>query len=140
MRRDEATRLIESVLAAVTAADRTDAVHLVTAIDVFGSYARGALDPRDVDLNVEYDRQAALELFDVYEWMEGKATRAIKTGLAGRTRKIQMQFEMRLSSEGYRGATLVPLWRAGDDLATAVDRLRATVTGGSVSLRRFGDR
>jgi predicted nucleotidyltransferase len=62
MRRDEATRLIESVLAAVTASDRTDAVRLVTAIDVFGSYARGALDPRDIDLNVEYDRQASLVL------------------------------------------------------------------------------
>lgn len=117
--------MIESMLAVLTAADRSDVVRLVTAVDVFGSYARGAPEPGDVDVNIEYDRQAALEMFGVQDWLQGKTHSAIKTALVGRTRKVQMAFEMRLSLERYRGVTLVPLWRTGDSLETAIDRLSA---------------
>ncbi|MBO0885626.1 MAG: hypothetical protein J2P17_35895, partial [Mycobacterium sp.] len=79
----------------------------------------------DIDINVEYDRQTALKMFDVYEWMRGKTTTAIKTALVGRTRKVQMNFEMRLALESYPGVTLVPLWRTGDSLDTALQRLHA---------------
>jgi predicted nucleotidyltransferase len=40
-----------AVLVAVCASDRPAVLDLVTDIDVFGSYARGAAEPGDVDLN-----------------------------------------------------------------------------------------
>ena len=117
--------MIESMLAVLTASDRSDVVRLVTSVDVFGSYARGAPDPGDVDINIEYDRQAALDMFGFQEWLQGRTHSAIKAALVGRTRKIQMAFEMRLSPRSYQGVTLVPLWQTDDSFATASRRLHA---------------
>ncbi|WP_419197577.1 nucleotidyltransferase domain-containing protein [Microbispora hainanensis] len=53
VKRDNATRLVELVLTNQVAGQDTWPLEVIDKIYVFGSYARGALKPHDVDLFIE---------------------------------------------------------------------------------------
>jgi hypothetical protein len=99
---------------------------LVDDVYVFGSYARGALEPGDVDVVVEYTQDEA---------SSGHFVRALATGadwhapfrqaLRGRRRGLQFAFQQadRLAREP--GFELVQIYHRGDSLCDAVARLQA---------------
>jgi hypothetical protein len=55
MRRQRAVALVEQFLRELDAAQDEWPVRVVTEVYVFGSFARGAIEPGDVDIDVEYD-------------------------------------------------------------------------------------
>jgi predicted nucleotidyltransferase len=57
MKRQRATHLAEQMLERLAAGDEEWPLKLVTEVYVFGSYARGAAEPHDLDVEVEIDRQ-----------------------------------------------------------------------------------
>jgi hypothetical protein len=124
VRRERATEIIDGILAEVTSRADGSVLDLVTGIDVFGSYARGASDPGDVDLNIELDRERLLDRYDVYEFMRGRHQGAIKKALVGGSRAVNLIFEARINREMY-AFDLTPLWNEGDDLGTARAHLHA---------------
>jgi hypothetical protein len=98
-------------------------LRLVREVYVFGSYARGAPTPGDVDLDVEFDHKDE-------QWRKAfiaglsygyDARRVFRQALVGRTRGVQFMFDGRSDAD----FDMTLLWRRGDDLQTAVDRLRA---------------
>jgi hypothetical protein len=124
VRRERATEIIDGILAAVTSRPDGSVLDLVTGIDVFGSYARGASEPGDVDLNIELDRKRLLDRYDVYEFMRGRHQSAIKKALVGGSRSVNLIFEARINREMY-DFDVTPLWSEGEDLRTARARLHA---------------
>lgn len=54
MKRAHATALLEELLHQAMATDWP--ASLVEQVHVFGSYARGAVEPRDLDVAVDFDR------------------------------------------------------------------------------------
>jgi hypothetical protein len=71
MRRDRANDLIRHVLRSFDAGQGDWPLSLVTEVYVFGSFARGAIDPHDVDLqrsrNLEGDSSAQYNKVRQYE-------------------------------------------------------------------------
>ncbi|WP_239150477.1 hypothetical protein [Streptomyces sp. SID8111] len=96
---------------------------LVEEVCVFGSYARGALEPNDVEVVIEHgtDRR----------WLGGSLDASVngrdsyvgmRQALRGRTRGISFQFRGRSSllDEGFE---LFLLWRKGEPFSLARERL-----------------
>jgi hypothetical protein len=95
----------------------------VTELYVFGSLARGASRPGDVDLDVEFDP-------DDPRWEElvidglsyGRDPhRVFRAALVGRKRGIQFQFRIRQRAD----FDMTLLWKRGEGLQTALGRLHA---------------
>ncbi len=102
---------------------------IVTKIYVFGSFARGALTPHDIDLSVELapDLDMEFTVGVVTDLRQGRDPyRHIRHALVGRSRRCQFQFgatdTMRKSGLDF---DLLLLWQRGDALATALTRLHA---------------
>ncbi|MGW5354187.1 nucleotidyltransferase domain-containing protein [Streptomyces sp. NPDC004031] len=95
---------------------------LVDEVYVFGSYARGALEPNGVDVVIEHgtDRRWLDESLDAS--INGRDSYvAMKQALRGRTRGISFQFRGRsLEDEGFE---LFLLWRKGEPFSLARERL-----------------
>ncbi|MFF5491380.1 nucleotidyltransferase family protein [Streptomyces virginiae] len=122
MNRERATELLRDMLDRLDAGERP--LDLVDEVYVFGSYARGALDPGDLDVAVVYrsDREFAAEL--VSAMMSGRDPMAgMKRALKGNKRGFQCQFNQ--NSDLPAGAEPVLLWKCGDTLADAQARLAA---------------
>lgn len=91
MKRERATELLREMLARLDAGERP--LDLVDEVYVFGSYARGALEPGDLDVAVVHrtDREFAAGL--VGALMSGRDPMAgMKRALKGNKRGIQFQF------------------------------------------------
>jgi hypothetical protein len=94
-------------------------------IHVFGSYARGALDPHDVDLAVELTADEEFSATLAWHLIHGSDPfAAVRHTLIGRRRGIQFRFH-ELEELHHAGIETTLLWRRGDDLATALARLNA---------------
>jgi hypothetical protein len=104
------------------------AEHPVTLVDelyVFGSFARGALEPHDVDLAVEYTGDDEYRGRQI--WLMSRSRNPntdLRAALAGRSRGLQFQFG-NLENLHADGIATTLLWRRGDTLKTALDRLAA---------------
>ncbi|RMI44063.1 hypothetical protein EBO15_14175 [Actinomadura harenae] len=95
---------------------------LVTEVNVFGSFARGALEPHDVDMDVEYETTTEWASRAVSMHAKGlDPYRMFRQPLLQRRRGCQMLFNFRRESD----FDLLTLWRRGDTLRTALDRLHA---------------
>jgi hypothetical protein len=94
-------------------------------VHVFGSFARGALEPHDVDVDLELtlDEQFMREAIESRSYGLEQFT-PIRHALVGRQRGIQFRFK-ELRGLHAKGIETTLLWRRGDDLDTALARLHA---------------
>ncbi|NJQ07353.1 hypothetical protein [Streptomyces lonarensis] len=125
MKREHATLLIGEML------DRLEEqqwpVGLVTEVHLFGSYLRGALDVGDIDVVVQHITDT--------EWLRHVLSAMtsgsdgyvlLRQALRGRRRGFSFQFQQRDSLEA-EGFELLLLWRAGEPVSLARERLAALV-------------
>jgi len=121
--RQRATHLAEQLLAGLDAGRDEWPLSIVTEVYVFGSYARGATDPRDLDIEVEINRQDDrwLSHFGTSLAYGRDPFSIIRRALVGAARSYQFLFEARDRVD----FPLTLLWRHGDALSTALDRLYA---------------
>jgi len=121
MKRERATQLLND---AITRLEHGDwPLTLIEELYVFGSYARGAPEPNDVDIVVQHttDRTWLDQSLDAF--INGRdAYTQMKQGLRGRTRGISFQFQGRasLTDEGFE---LTLLWKRGEPFDLARRRL-----------------
>jgi hypothetical protein len=95
---------------------------LVEEVNVFGSFARGAVQPGDVDLYIKFRRDQRWADAFADELSYGRDPyRGFRQSLMGRKRGVQFHF----SSYDADVPDITPLWRRGDDLEVAVARLHA---------------
>ncbi|MFJ4836226.1 nucleotidyltransferase domain-containing protein [Streptomyces sp. NPDC088747] len=123
MKRERATTLLRDML------DRLEGggwpLDLVDEILVFGSYARGALNPSDVDLVVEHRRDDRLTSEFLHSLSYGgDPSASMKRALKGRSRGLQIHFGERKSLEA-EGFELTLLWTRGEPVDAARARLAA---------------
>nr|WP_296067974.1 hypothetical protein [uncultured Actinoplanes sp.] len=123
MRRERALALTEGVLERLAAGQDVWPLRLVQEVYVYGSFARGALQPGDVDLDVEFNHQD--EQWQT-EFVQGlsygyDARRVFRQALVGRKRGVQFTFDRHDSAD----FPMTLLWRRGEDLQTAMQRLHA---------------
>ncbi|MGA5082745.1 nucleotidyltransferase domain-containing protein [Streptomyces griseoincarnatus] len=98
---------------------------LVDEVLVFGSYARGALNPSDVDLVVEHRRDDRLTSESLHALSYGRDPSAsMKRALKGDSRGLQIHFGERKTLEA-EGFALTPLWPRGEPVTAARARLAA---------------
>jgi hypothetical protein len=124
VKRERGTALLTTVLTAAAQA-RTRPLSMLDEIHVFGSFARGALEPHDVDVDVELtaDEQFTSEAIGSLSLGRDPFT-SVRHALIGTRRGVQFRFqELSELHENRIDTTL--LWRRGDDLETALARLRA---------------
>jgi len=124
VQRKRAIQLVTDVLERLA----TAAEHPLTLVDelhVFGSFARGALEPHDVDLAVEYTADDQYRMRQIWLMSQSRnANTDLRAALAGRSRGFQFQFR-ELKNLHAAGIKTTVLWRRGDTLDTALDRLAA---------------
>lgn len=123
MKRERATTLLNDML------DRLEEggwpLDLVDEILVFGSYARGALNPSDVDMVVEHRRDDRLTSEFLHSLSYGgDPSASMKRALKGRSRGLQIHFGERKSLEE-EGFELTLLWTRGEPVDAARARLAA---------------
>jgi hypothetical protein len=123
VQRQRATLLAEQLLERLAAGREVWPLYLVTEVYVFGSYARGATDPNDLDLEVEigHDDERWISHFLGCLSSGGDPYGVIRRALVGGSRSCQFLFEARDRVD----FPLTLLWRAGDPLQTALARLHA---------------
>jgi hypothetical protein len=123
VKRQRATQLAEQMLSALHAGREEWPLNVVTEVHVFGSYARGAIDPRALDIDVEIDRRDD-------RWLGHFSNSAaygrdphsiIRRALVGGVRSCQVLFDARSRAD----FPLTLLWQRGDTLTAALDRLHA---------------
>jgi hypothetical protein len=127
VKRQHATRLAEQLLERLAAAYEEWPLSLITEVYVFGSYARGATEPHDLDVEVEINRQDERWISHFVTCLSGGRDpySLIRRALVGAARSYQFLFEARDRAD----FPLTLLWRAGDPLAAALARLHAIGEG-----------
>jgi hypothetical protein len=123
VKRQRATALAEQLLTTLDHARHEWPLSLITEVYVFGSYARGATEPHDLDIDVEINRgEERYRRHFVTCLSAGRDPNLmIRRALVGSRRGCQFVFEARQDAD----FPLTLLWRRGDSLAAALDRLHA---------------
>jgi hypothetical protein len=123
VKRERAVELVQHVLSNLDAGCGEWPLSLVTQLYVFGSFARGALTPHDVDLVVERNNQDDRWLSHfVTSLSYGRDPYAvIRRELTTGKRGCQFVFETNQLEE----FNALLIWERGDSLITAMDRLAA---------------
>jgi hypothetical protein len=104
---------------------------MVTGLYVFGSFARGALAPHDLDIAVEFEHDDEWISHFVSALSYGRDPHSpIRRMLTGGKRGCQVTFNFREQAD----FDLTMLWHKGDSLAAALARLDAI---GAVSIERM---
>ncbi|MCC3777444.1 nucleotidyltransferase family protein [Streptomyces sp. UNOB3_S3] len=121
MKRERATRLLHDMI------DRLEKggwpLNLVEEIYLFGSYARGALEPSDVDLVVQHTDPKWLS-HSLDASINGRDSYIpMKQALRGRTRGLSFQFQERDHLREDEGFELILLWQRGDSFSLARQRI-----------------
>ena len=133
MKRERATTLLNDMLNRLEEGGWP--LDLVDEILVFGSYARGALNPSDVDLIVEHRRDDRLTSEFLHSLSYGgDPSASMKRALKGRSRGLQIHFGERKSLEA-EGFELTLLWTRGEPVDAARARLAAITPGIRAALR-----
>jgi hypothetical protein len=123
VKRERAVHLAEHVLAALDNGQGEWPLSLVRELYVFGSFARGAVDPRDLDIDVEYDqtdRRWGAHVATCLAYSRDPHS-PMRRALTGGKRGCQFTFNFRDRAD----FDMTLLWRRGDPLVTAVGRLRS---------------
>jgi predicted nucleotidyltransferase len=122
VKRSEATRRILTVVERVV--EGGELVEMVDELYAFGSYARGASTPNDVDLCVQFtmtpDEQERFAQALLVDWRDRHLD--FRNALRGNWRNIEVQFNQldELRSEGFDPLLL---WRRGEPVDAARERL-----------------
>jgi hypothetical protein len=124
VKRDRGTALLTTVLTAAAQADGRP-LSMLDEIHVFGSFARGALEPHDVDVDVELtaDEQFRGEFAGSLSRGRDPFT-SVRHALLGTQRGVQFRFQ-ELSELRAAEIETTLLWRRGEQLDTALARLHA---------------
>lgn len=122
MKRERATQILTGLLHSLDERSGDPVVAMVGKVELFGSYARGAVEPGDVDVNVVYESQPALEFFGITDILNERCHSAIKRALVGNVRKVNMLF-LNNFRERVPDANPIILWEKGDELEKALGRL-----------------
>ena len=124
MKRERGTVLVTAVLTAAAEA-RVWPLTMLDEIHVFGSYARGAVDPHDVDLAVELTADKEFAIMAAWRRARGSDPyTSVRQALVGSRRGVEFHFhELRMLHDD--GIETKLLWRRGEALATALGRLHA---------------
>src|SRR6266540_1469391 len=110
MKRDRATQLIEDLLGRVVAGGWP--LDLVTELRLFGSYARGALEPHDVDIDVEYVPDERWKDETLPLLLYGRdPTAPLRRALVGRSRGVALTFDL---GAHVGDIDMAVLWRRGE--------------------------
>jgi len=122
MERTRAAALTEDVLTRLVELQDEWPLNLVTAVYVYGSFARGAPQPHDVDLDVEFDQSDERWISTVIRSLTNGRDPAVEFRklLVGRKRGVEFAFNNREEADY---DTL--LWQRGEDLETGLARVRA---------------
>jgi hypothetical protein len=122
MRRSEATRRLEQLLGNAAGGGRY--VPRIREIWVFGSYARGAAEVGDIDLDVEYHHDRELSTEFVRALSYGRDPHAgFNRELRGAQRIFQIHYGHRDALAGEFPGELVQLYARGDNLEQTLARL-----------------
>ncbi|MFH8642343.1 nucleotidyltransferase family protein [Streptomyces goshikiensis] len=127
MKRARAVELVEQMLRRLDG-DTDWPLCLVRQVWLFGSFARGAATPHDVDVAVRFERDERMTEVVVQSLLSGRGNpfSPLRQALAGASRGLQFQFEdsarEQLEAEG---TVMLPLWQRGDTLAQALAVLHA---------------
>ena len=121
--RQRATQLAEQLLRNLDTHRQEWPVSIITAVYVFGSYARGATDPHDLDIDVEVHRQDEEFLSHFVTCLSSGRNpySIIQRALVGASRGYEFMFEGHARAD----FPLTLLWQQGDSLDTALQRLHA---------------
>jgi hypothetical protein len=123
MKRVEATQRLLTVVERAAAGG--ELCELVTEIYVFGSYARDALNPGDLDVSVSY----AMTEEESRKWVAAlfagrDRTMQLRHALRGNWRSVEMQFN-NINELRAAGFEPVLVWRRGEPVEAAQGRLAA---------------
>lgn len=123
MKRQRATELAENLLRNLDAEQAEWPLTLVTEVYIFGSFSRGALEPHDLDIDVEISRDdERWRAHFVTSLSYGRDIYApIKRPLTAGKRGYQFTFEFRDRAD----FEMTLLWQQGDSLDTALARLHS---------------
>ena len=121
MERERAVALAEGVLERLVEGQGEWPLSVVRELYLFGSFARGALQPGDVDLNVEFDHHDKRWAAEVIQGLSYgyDPRRVFRQALVGRRRGVQFVFDGRADAD----FDMTLLWRRGEDPQTAAARL-----------------
>ncbi len=121
MKRDRATVLLEELLH--RAADDDWPARLVQTVNVFGSYARGALNPGDVDVAVDFSRDDRWSRHLVKCLSYGRDPHAVfKQAPRGRRRGVSFLFDPHV---GHEDVPMTLLCERGEPVQVGLRRLHA---------------
>jgi hypothetical protein len=120
MKRERAVELVAHVLRAFDQGRAEWPLSLVTELYIFGSFARGAIEPHDVDIDVEFqiDRRWAEHFAGCLAYGRNPHS-PMKRALTGGRRGCQFEFNFRDRAD----FEMTLLWRQDDTLRTALERL-----------------
>ncbi|WP_322779382.1 nucleotidyltransferase domain-containing protein [Frankia sp. Cas4] len=119
MKRERAAALLDEMLRNLDTHRDQWPVLLISQVYVFGSFARGALEPHDIDLVIDHDTTWDWATMTVHLQSQGKnAYSLFRTPLFGRRRGFQVVY-----NPGRDGLRDVLLWERGEPLTSALERL-----------------
>ncbi|GAB2785948.1 hypothetical protein GCM10027073_17900 [Streptomyces chlorus] len=122
MKRARAVELVEQMLHRLDG-DGAWPLALVREVWLFGSFARGALEPHDVDVAVCFERDERIRQAVIASLFSGGGSpyAPLRRALAGTSRGLQFQFEDQEREQlRAEGVAMLPLWRRGDTLGQAL--------------------
>jgi hypothetical protein len=121
--RARATALTEEVLTRLVECQDEWPLSLVSEVYVYGSFARGAVQPGDVDLDVEFDQSDERWILTVVRALSnGRDPEAeFRKMLRGRKRGVELAFNNRADAD----YEMTLLWQRGEDLDAGLARVRA---------------
>lgn len=122
MKRKQATALVDDLLRRAQGTEWP--LELVRTVYVFGSYARGALEPGDVDIAVDIDRDNdRWRSHFIHSMSYGQDPyTALRVALRGRSRSVSILFE---PHSGHDDVPMTMLWQRGESLDSALASLHA---------------
>jgi hypothetical protein len=123
VKRERAVQLVEQMLARLDAGGAEWPLSIVTQLSLFGSFARGAVDPHDIDVAVEFDHldDRWTSVFLQALSYGGSPYTPFRRALAGTSRSYELHFQ----AQNLPDVELTLLWRRGEPISTALDRLHA---------------
>jgi Nucleotidyltransferase domain len=120
--RERATSLAENLLRNLDIGQSNWPLSLITEVYVFGSFARGAQEPGDLDIDVELAGDEEWNMHVVSSLPYGRNPYAVlRKPLSAGRRGYQYTFDFRDRAD----FDMTLLWRKGDTLGTALGRLHA---------------
>ncbi len=122
MNRDRAVDLIEHLLRNLDAGQAQWPLSILAEVYVFGSFSRGALAPKDLDIDLELTRDERWARHFVSSFTAGRDPYSpLRKMLTSGRRGYQFTFEFREKAD----FDMTLLWRRGDSLEAALARLHA---------------